>query len=39
MKTYTEAEKKYIMSKIPDMKWDCIPEGIKDFWINYRNVR
>jgi len=37
MKTYTEADKKYIMSKVKDIRFDAIPEGIKDFWINWKN--
>jgi len=37
MKTYTEADKKYIMSKIPDMKWHNISDVLRDFWINWKN--
>jgi len=39
MKVYTEEQKKYIMSKIPDMKWDNISDVLRDFWINYRNLQ
>jgi hypothetical protein len=34
---YTPEQKKYIQSKIK-MKWEKIPEGLKIFWTEYKNV-
>ena len=35
---YTAEQRTYILSKVKDIRFDAIPEGIKDFWINYKNV-
>jgi hypothetical protein len=35
---YTQSQKKYILSKIK-MKWDKIPEALKIFWVEYKNVK
>lgn len=36
---YTEEQIKFIMSKIPDIKWEDIPNELKQFWVNYKNVK
>lgn len=36
MREYTDDEKKYIMSKIPNMKWSQISETLRMFWIEWR---
>jgi hypothetical protein len=34
------AEKKYILSKITDIKWDLIPLSLKLFWVEqYRKEK
>jgi hypothetical protein len=35
---YTDEQKAFILSKVKDIRFDAIPEGIKRFWINYKNV-
>jgi hypothetical protein len=35
---YTPEQKKYILSKVK-MKWDNIPEVLKIFWTEYKNVK
>lgn len=39
MKKYTLNEKEFILRKIPNMAWEKIPESLKDFWLNYKNVK
>jgi len=39
MKAYTEADKKYIMSKVTGIRWEAMPESLKQFWINYKNLQ
>jgi len=34
MKVYTEADKKYIMSKVKDIRFDAIPD-LQVFYIDY----
>ena len=31
----TKAQKKFIISKIPNIKFALIPESLKAFWIDY----
>ena len=37
MKHYTEEDKKYILSKITDIKWESITSTLKDFWLDWRD--
>jgi len=36
MKTYTDEQKAYILSKITDMDWELIGDSLRDFWINWK---
>lgn len=36
---YTTQEKALIKSKVKGIRWDAIPESLKQFWINYRNIK
>lgn len=36
---YTEEQKEYILSKVTDINWEDMPKSIKDFWVNYKNVK
>jgi len=35
-KKYSLSERKYILSKIKDIKFELIPENLKTFWLDYK---